>query len=160
MLPPIAPSVGTPYFGIITIPTPIQSDWDGDDRVCGGGHVRQTWDRCHLNPLGGHLGKAEAPVEECHTGSLLRFLRFLRSCAWCGCRCTRFSDCGVMTYRIPRHIGCSPNRSKDLGKEPVYVRLSGAEEGSLLSLLLCRWLSLACSSHPPISNNPQAEVAQ
>jgi len=31
----------------------------------------------------------------------------------------------------------------------VQVRLSGAEEGSLLLLLLCRWMSLACSSHLP-----------
>jgi hypothetical protein len=49
----------------------------------------------------------------------------------------------VMTYRIPPHIGRSPYRSKYLGEEPYYVRLSGAEKGSLLLLLLCRWLSLA-----------------
>jgi hypothetical protein len=65
-----------------------------------------------------------------------------------------------MTYRIPRHIGRSPHRGKYLGEEPFYVRLSGAEEGSLLLLLLCRWLSLDCSGHPPISKNCQAEVAQ
>jgi hypothetical protein len=65
-----------------------------------------------------------------------------------------------MTYRVRRHIGCSSHHSKYLGEDPFYVRLSGAGEGSLLLLLLCRWLSLACSSHPPISNNPQAEVAQ
>jgi hypothetical protein len=35
----------------------------------------------------------------------------------------------VMTYRIPRHIGCSPHRSKYLGEEPFYVRLSGADGG-------------------------------
>ncbi len=66
----------------------------------------------------------------------------------------------VMNYRFPRHIGCSPHRSKYLGEDPFYVRLSGAEKGSLLLLLLCGLLSLACSSHPPISNNLQAEVAQ
>ena len=47
------------------------------------------------------FGKPEAPVEQRHTGSLLLLLRFLRSCAWCGSTCTRLSDCGVMTYRIP-----------------------------------------------------------
>jgi hypothetical protein len=41
MLPPITPPLGTPFFGIITIPISIQSDWDGDDRFCGGSHVRQ-----------------------------------------------------------------------------------------------------------------------
>jgi hypothetical protein len=45
-----------------------------------GSHVRQIWDGCHLNPPGGHLGKPDAPVEERHTGSFVRFLRFLRSC--------------------------------------------------------------------------------
>jgi hypothetical protein len=51
-----------------------------------------------------------------------------------------------MTYRVRRHIGCSSHHSKYLGEDPFYVRLSGAGEGSLLLLLLCRWLSLACSS--------------
>src|ERR671913_440580 len=55
-------------------------------------HVRQTWDGCHLDPPGGHLGKPEAPVEQSHTGSFLLLLRFLRSCAWCGGRCPQFSD--------------------------------------------------------------------
>jgi hypothetical protein len=63
-----------------------------------------------------------------------------------------------MTYRTPRHIVCSPYRSKYLGEDPIYVRLSGAEEGSLLLLLLWGWLSLACSGHPPISNNPQVRL--
>jgi hypothetical protein len=52
-----------------------------------------------------------------------------------------------MTYRIPRHIGCSPHRSKYLGEEPIYVRLSGAEKGSLLLLLLYAWAALTCSGH-------------
>ncbi len=78
------------------------------------------------------FSKPEAPVEERHTGS---FLRFLRSC---GGRLYmhRFSD-----------KGGSPHSSKYLGEEPFYVQLSGAEKGSLLLLLLCGWLSLACSSH-------------
>jgi len=64
----------------------------------------------------------------------------------------------MMTYRIPRHTGCSPYRCKYLGEEPSDVRLSGAEEGSVLLLLLCRWFSLACSGHPPRSNNLQVRM--
>jgi hypothetical protein len=82
--PPIAPSLGTPFFGIITIPISIYRGGDGDDRFCGASHVRQIWDGRHLNPPGRHLGKPEALVEERHTGSLLLLLRFLRSCTWCG----------------------------------------------------------------------------
>jgi len=55
------------------------------------------------------FSKPEAPVEEHHTGSFLLLLRFLRSCAWCGCRCTRFSACGVMTYRTPGTRFLSPS---------------------------------------------------
>jgi hypothetical protein len=52
------------------------------------------------------FSKPEAPVEERHTGSLLLLLRFLRSCAWCGCRCIWFSACGddlqdPPAYRLP-----------------------------------------------------------
>ena len=44
----------------------------------------------------------------------------------------------MMTYRIPRHTGCSPYRSKYLGEEPSDVRLSGAEGGELTAALaLC-----------------------
>jgi hypothetical protein len=50
------------------------------------------------------LSKPEAPVEERHTGSLLLLLRFLRSYAWCGCRCTRFSDSGG-DLQDPRRTG-------------------------------------------------------
>src|SRR5215211_9345573 len=104
-----------PFFGIITIPISIYRDGDGDDSFCGGSHVRQTWEGCHLNPPGGHLGKPEAPVEERHTGSLLLLLRFLRSCAWCGCRFTRLSDCGDDLQDPPGHKSFSPHRSKYLG---------------------------------------------
>jgi hypothetical protein len=31
----------------------------------------------------------------------------------------------VMTYRTPRHIDCSPHRSKCLREEPFYARFSG-----------------------------------
>ena len=34
MFPPIAPSLGTPFFNIITIPICIYRHWDGDDVVC------------------------------------------------------------------------------------------------------------------------------
>jgi hypothetical protein len=88
------------------------------------------------------FSKPEAPVEERHTGSFLLLLRFLRSCAWCSCRCTRFSACGD-DLQDPRHTGFSPHRSKYLGEQPFYMRLSGAGEGSLLLLLLCAGASLA-----------------
>ena len=39
------------------------------------------------------------------------------------------SQTPVVAYRIPRHTGFSPHRSKYLGEEPVYVRLSGEEGG-------------------------------
>jgi hypothetical protein len=92
----------------------------------GGSHVRQTWDGCHLNPLGGHLGKLEAPVEERHTGSLLLLLRFLRSCMRpLGVHtCTRTL---MVTYRIPSHTRVSlPIVGKGLSKRSV-MPLSGAE---------------------------------
>jgi hypothetical protein len=93
----------------------------------GGGYV----------PGNGHL-VYRAPVEERHTGSFLLLLRFLSSCAWCGCACTRFSD-SRDDLPGPRHTGFSPHRSKDLGEEPVYVRLSGAEGGEpSATLALCR----------------------
>jgi hypothetical protein len=115
----------------------------------GGSHVRQTWDGCHLDPPGGHLGKPEAPVEERHTGSFLLLLRFLRSCAWCGCRCTRFLD-SRDDLQDPRHTGFSPHRrGEGVRRRAPLCRLGEHREGSLLLLLLCGWLSLACSSHLP-----------
>src|SRR5215208_5430284 len=42
----------------------------------------------------------------------------------------------VMTYRISRHTGCPLHGSRGLSKSSV-MPLSGAEEGSLLLLLLC-----------------------
>src|SRR5215203_6683913 len=142
MLPPIAPSLGATFFCIITIPISIYRGGDGDDSFGGGSHVQQVWEGRHLNPPERHLGKPEAPVEERHTGFFLLLLRFLRSCAWCSCRCTRFSACGD-DLQDPRHTGFSPHRSKYLGEQPFYMRLSGAGEGSLLLLLLCAGASLA-----------------
>jgi hypothetical protein len=57
--------------------------------------------------------------------------------AWCGCACTRFSD-SRDDLPGPRHTGFSPHRSKDLGEEPVYVRLSGAEGGEPSATLALR----------------------
>jgi hypothetical protein len=71
-----------------------------------------------------------------------------------GCACTRTL---VMTYRVPGTQVSLPIVVSTRAKKPFYVQLRGAEEGSLLPLLLCRWLSLACSSHPPRSNNPPTE---
>ena len=79
MLPPTAPSLGSPSSASSPLPYPY--------RVIGmvmialvGTATFETWDGCHLDPPGGHLGKPEAPVEERHTCSFLRLLRFLRSC--------------------------------------------------------------------------------
>ena len=55
------------------------------------------------------FSKPEAPVEEHHTGSFLLLLRFLRSCAWCGCRCTRFSACGDDLQDPSAHRSLSPS---------------------------------------------------
>src|ERR687898_131802 len=107
MLPPIAPSLGPPFSRIITIPISIFRGGDGDDRFCGGNHVQQIWDGRYLDPPERRLGKPEAPVEERHTGSLLLLLRFLRSCAWCGCRYSRFSACGDDLQDPPAHRSLS-----------------------------------------------------
>ena len=100
-------NVATPTKAIITIPISIYRGGDGD-RFCGGSHVRQIWDGCHLDPPERQLGKPEAPVEERHTGSFLLLLRFLRSCAWYGCRCTRFSDSRDDLQDTPVHRLLSP----------------------------------------------------
>ena len=95
MLPPIAASLWTPFFGIITIPISIYRGGDGDDSFCGASHVRQIWDGHHLDPPERRLGEPEAPrYEERHAVSLLRFLRFLRSCIRRLCPHTRLSDSG------------------------------------------------------------------
>ena len=90
---------------------------------------------CDLTPLGGQLGKPEAPVEERHTGSLLLLLRFLRSCGAPG------SQTPVGAYRIPGTQVSLP--IVGFVEDPVYVRSCGAGEGSLLLLLLRAGVSLA-----------------
>ena len=159
MLRPIAPSLGPLSSASSPLPYPY--------RVIGmvmigfgGSHVLQISDGRHLNPPGGHLGKPEAPGEERPTDSFLLLLRFLRSCMRRLGVHTWYSDSGD-DLQVPRHTGCPLHRRREeFVPEPYYVRLSGAEEGSLLLLLLWGWLSLACSSHPLISINPQVEVAQ
>jgi hypothetical protein len=80
------------------------------------------------------FSKPEAPVEERHTDSFLLLLRFLRSCMRRLGVHTRFLDSGD-DLQGTRHTGFSPHKSKDLGEEPFYVRLSRAGEGSLMLLL-------------------------
>jgi hypothetical protein len=76
-------------------------------------------------------------VEERHTGSFLRFIRFLRSCKRRLCVHTRLSDSGE-DLQDPRHTGFSPHSRKYLSEEPFYMRLSGAEGGeSFAALALC-----------------------
>jgi hypothetical protein len=161
MLPPIAPSLGTPFSPIITIPTSIYSDWSGDDRSCGGSHVRQIWEGRHLNPLGGQLGKPEAPVEERHTGSFLLLLRFLRSCVRLLGVYTRFLDSGD-DLQDPRHTGFSPHSRVGLVEEPFCVRLSGAEGGEpTATLALCMGVfDLIQPPTPPIRSLFTKAIAQ
>jgi hypothetical protein len=131
MLPPIAASLGTPFSRIITIAISIY-------RVIGMVMIAFVGVATFDKPRTGAtsilqaviLSKLGAPVEERHTGSLLLLLRFLRSCAWCGWRCTRFSACGD-DLQDPRHTGCPLYRSREgLVGGPIYVWLSGAERGA------------------------------
>ena|SRR5215213_7664756 len=147
MLPPIAPSLGATFFCIITIPISIYRGGDGDDSFGGGSHVQQVWEGRHLNPPERHLGKPEAPVEERHTGFFLLLLRFLRSCAWCGCRCTRFSACGD-DLQDPRHTGFSPENSREGSVEVLLMPLSGAEGGELTAALALQVVVLGLLQPP------------
>jgi len=74
---------------------------------------------------------------------------------------TRFSDSGCV-LQDSRHAGFSPQSSSNgWSKSPFMCGwVEWRREGSLLLLLLCGGLSLACSSYSPISNNLYAEVAQ
>ena len=60
----MTPPLSTPFLDIITIPISIYRGGDGDDRFCGGSHVRQIWNTRHLDPADRRLGKPEVPVEE------------------------------------------------------------------------------------------------
>jgi hypothetical protein len=67
----------------------------------------------------------------------------------------------VMTYRIPRHTGFSPNRSKDLGEEPVYVWLSGAEgEEPTATLALCMGVLILIQPPTPVRSLFTKAIAQ
>jgi hypothetical protein len=80
MLPPIAPSLGTPSSASSPLPYPYRVIGMVMIAFVGVPHVRQTWDGCHLDPPERHLSKPEAPVEERQTEVLLRLIRFLRNC--------------------------------------------------------------------------------
>jgi hypothetical protein len=97
-----------------------------------------------------------SPKRQLRNVTLTPSCSYYASCAGArgGCACTRTL---VMTYRVPGTQVSLPIVVSTRAKKPFYVQLRGAEEGSLLPLLLCRWLSLACSSHPPRSNNPPTE---
>src|SRR5919112_6750596 len=106
-------SIGIPFFGIITIPISTY-------RVIGMVMIAfvgvATFDKPGTGATSIHqaviFSKPEAPVEERQTEVLLLLLRFLRSCAWCGCRRTRFSACGD-DLQDPRHTGCPLYRSRE-----------------------------------------------
>ena len=93
------------------------------------------------------FSKPEAPVEERHTGSFLLLLRFLRSCAWCGCRCTLFSACDD-DLQDPRHTRVSlPIVEKGWSKSSV-TPLSGADGGELTATLAVRVVVLGLIQPP------------
>jgi hypothetical protein len=81
MLPPIAPSLGTPFSRIITIPISI---YIAIGVVMIGFVGVATFDKSGKGATSilqaVIFSKPEAPVEERHTGSFLLLLRFLRSC--------------------------------------------------------------------------------
>jgi hypothetical protein len=108
MLPPIAHSSGPPS----SASSPFQSLYMDMGMVMIALVGVVTFDKPGKGATSIHqaviFSKPEAPVEERHTGSLLLLLRFLRSCAWCGCRCTRFSDCGDDLQDPPAHRLPSP----------------------------------------------------
>jgi hypothetical protein len=149
--PAYCTSLGTPLFGIITIAISIYRGGDGDDSFCGGNHVRQTWDGCHLNPPGGHLEWHSARLRSAKAKSCCASYA---SCAaaWCGCSALS-SQALVMTYRIPRHTRVSlPIVGKGMSKSSV-MPLSGAEGGEPIATLASRRGVFGLSSHLP---NPKS----
>src|SRR5919112_6084674 len=92
LLPPITPSLGTPSSA--SSPFPYLYRVIGMVMMAFVGVA--TFDKSGTGATSilqaVIFSKPEAPAEERHTGSILLLLRFLRSCAWCGCRCTRLSD--------------------------------------------------------------------
>src|SRR5215207_5577815 len=149
---------GPPFFDIITIPISIYRGGDGDDRFCGGNHVLQIWEGRLLDSPERRLGEPEAPVEERHTGSFVRLSRFLGTCVRGLCVHTQYPDSGD-DLQDPRHTRVSlPVAVRTWAKSLFVCGCVEQREGSPLLLLLRGWVALACSSHPPISNNLQAEV--
>ena len=60
----MTPPLSTPFLDIITIPISIYRGGDGDDRFCGGSHVRQIWNTRHLDPQEHPPSKSEPPDQE------------------------------------------------------------------------------------------------
>jgi hypothetical protein len=114
--------LGTPFSRIITIARSIESDWDGDDSFCGGSHVRQTWDGCHLDPPGAQLGKS--PKRQLRNATLAPCCSYYASCAAArGAAVVALGSQTLgMTYRIPWHIRVAlPIVGKGLSKGPLCV---------------------------------------
>src|SRR5215208_7699392 len=107
-----------PFFIIITILISIYRDWDGDD----GSSQVYTFDK----PGTGATSILQAVIWVSPKRQL-RNTTLAPCCSYCAsCAAARGAAVGallgsqpvVMTYRNPRHIGRSPNRSKYLGEEP------------------------------------------
>jgi hypothetical protein len=54
----------------------------------------------------------------------------------------------VMTYRIPRHIGCSPHRSKYRGEEALLSAVEWSREGKPIATLALRVVVLGLLQLP------------
>jgi hypothetical protein len=150
MLPPIAPSLGTPssasspfpylyrVIGMVMIAFVGVATFDKPET--GATSILQVVIR--VSPKH-HLRNA--------IGSFLLLLRFLRSCTRRLCVHTWYSDSGGDLQDPQPHKGFPPHIRQGFVEEPIYARLSGVEKGSLLLLLLCAWASLTRSSHLPLS---------
>jgi len=150
MLPPIAPSLGTPssasspfpylyrVIGMVIIGLVGVATFDKPET--GATSILQVVIR--VSPKH-YLRNA--------IGSFLLLLRFLRSCTRRLCVHTWYSDSGGDLQDPQPHKGFSPHIRQGFVEEPIYARLSGVEKGSLLLLLLCAWASLIRSSHLPLS---------
>jgi hypothetical protein len=137
MLPTIAPHLGTPSSASSPFPYPYRVIGMVMIAFVGLATFDKSWDRCHLDPPERRLGKPEAPVEQRHTGSLLLLIRFLRSCAWCGCSALGSRALGDDLQDSQPHKGFSPHSSRGLSKSSV-MPLSGAEGGEpTATLALC-----------------------
>jgi hypothetical protein len=76
----MSPQPGTPFFGIITIPTSLCRGGNGDDRYSEVYRARQTSEKVHVDPPESNLSESEAP-RYARTINLARSYAYCASCA-------------------------------------------------------------------------------